>query len=453
MQSSPSLPQEILRRLRMGQALDAGDVQTLVAGISNGSWGDAQVGAFAMAVCTVGMCDADVATLTLAMRDSGTTLDWQHMGLNGPVLDKHSSGGVGDLVSLVLAPMLAACGAYLPMLSGRGLGHTGGTLDKLESIPGYVIHPDLSRLRQVVRDTGLAIVGAGADLAPADQRLYAIRDVTGTVESVQLITASILSKKLAAGTDALLLDIKTGNGASMASLAQSRTLARSLVEVAVHAGLPTRALITDMQQPLAPAVGNTLELRCALDYLRGDARPQRLHQLTLRLASELLCLGGLAPDLAEAERKLQSSLDQGAAAERFGRMVAALGGPNDLVETAGRQLADAVLIEAVFATGSGVVSAIDTRRLGMTVVGLGGGRTQPSQHINYAVGLSDVAELGATVGPDQPLAIVHASDRASLARAAAEIRAAYELSEQAPALPPLIHERVCPGESPCAEPG
>lgn len=438
------LPQEILRRKRMGHSLTTADLQAVSSGLSNGRWGDAQAGAFAMAVCTMGMTVDEIVALTLAMRDSGRRLDWSE--LDGPVLDKHSTGGVGDLVSLVLAPMLAACGAFVPMLSGRGLGHTGGTLDKLESIPGYQIQPDLNRLRQVVRDTGLAIVGAGIELAPADQRLYAIRDITGTVESIALITASILSKKLAAATDALILDIKTGNGAAMTGLEQARALAHSLVDVATQAELPTRALITDMQQPLAPDIGNALELHCALAYLRGDKQPDRLHAVTLRLGSELLCLAGLASDRDAAELKLLHSLNQGTAAEHFARMVAALGGPADLLDSAGSALAKATCIRPVFAQRNGVVQSIDTRRLGMTVVGLGGGRTQPQQRIDHAVGLSEVAELGTQIDAERPLALIHARDADSFEHAAVEVRAAYTLADEPAVIPPLIHELICSKE-------
>ena len=451
----PALPQELLRQLRLGHRLSAADLQSLVAGISDGSWGDAQVAAFAMAVCTLGLSEDDTTRLTLAMRDSGRVLAWHGLGYDRPVLDKHSTGGVGDLVSLVLAPMLAACGAYVPMLSGRGLGHTGGTLDKLEAIPGYQAQPDLDLFRRVVRDSGLAIVGAGTDLAPADRRLYAIRDVTGTVESLPLITASILSKKLAAGTDALLLDIKTGNGASMSTLDQARALARSLVQISTRAGLPARALITDMSQPLAPAVGNALELRCALDYLRGDRRPERLHRVNLALGSELLCLGGLASDPNEAEGSLLRCLQNGSAAERFAHMVTALGGPSDLLSQADRHLPAAAVVAPVFAASAGRVSAIDCRRLGMLLVALGGGRSQPDQSIDHAVGLSEVAELGSVVDGEHPLAFVHARDAAAHARAAAELRLAYTLTQVAPTLPPLIYERIefRTGELPCAVPG
>jgi thymidine phosphorylase len=449
------MPQELLRRKRMGGSWSPADIAAAVAGISDGSWGDAQVGAFAMAICTLGMNDDNTTHLTLAMRDSGRVLDWHGLGFDRPVLDKHSTGGVGDLVSLVLAPMLAACGAYVPMLSGRGLGHTGGTLDKLESIPGYRVQPNLDLFRRVVRETGLAIVGAGADLAPADRRLYGIRDVTGTVESLPLITASILSKKLAAGTDALVLDIKTGNGASMSTLDQARALARSLVQISSRAGLPARALITDMNQPLAPAVGNALELRCALDYLLGDHRPERLHRITLSLGAELLCLGALAADPSQAESKLLRCLDDGSAAERFARMVAALGGPSDLVEHSNAYLPPAAVIQPVHPEHEGRVSAIDSRRLGMIVVALGGGRSQPDQAIDHAVGLSAVAELGSVVDGDRPLAIIHARDGAAQARAAAELRLAFTLAQTAPELPPLIHDRAefQSEELPCAVPG
>jgi thymidine phosphorylase len=436
------MPQELLRRKRMGQALTPDQIGQLVSGISDGRLGDAQVGAFAMAVCALGMNAEEITALTLAMRDSGTVLDWHGQGFDRPILDKHSTGGVGDLVSLMLGPMLAACGAFVPMLSGRGLGHTGGTLDKLESIPGYQTQISVDRLRQVVRETGVAIVGAGADLAPADRRLYSIRDITGTVESIALITASILSKKLAAGTDALILDIKTGNGASMPSLEQARSLALSLVQAANLAGLPTRALISDMSQPLAPAVGNALELQCTLSYLRGEARPARLHQLTLHLGAELLCQGGLALNPADALAQLQRSLDQGTAAEHFARMVKALGGPGDLLERADAYLPAATWMVPVYAPDQGFVSTIDTRALGLAVVALGGGRTRPDQRIDHRVGLSAVAELGSAIDSGTPLAIVHASDEASLAQALLAVRAAFTVTATSGDLPATIRESI-----------
>jgi thymidine phosphorylase len=267
------LPQEIIRAKRDGRALTAAEIDEFIAGLTSGAVTEGQVAAFAMAVFFRGMEIDERVHLTRAMMRSGDTLDWSGAKLPGPLVDKHSTGGVGDNVSLMLAPMLAACGAYVPMISGRGLGHTGGTLDKLDSIPGYATQPDIATFRRVVAEAGCAIIGQTADLAPADKRLYAVRDVTATVESIALITASILSKKLAAGLQALVMDVKTGSGAFMPTREGSRELARSIAHVATRAGLPTVALITDMNEPLASAAGNAVEVQNAVDYLTGARRP------------------------------------------------------------------------------------------------------------------------------------------------------------------------------------
>ncbi len=324
------LPQEIIRHKRDGIRLPNGDITAFVAGVVDGRVSREQTAAFLMAAFLRGLDRDETVALTRAMTASGTTLHWPD--LPGPVLDKHSTGGVGDTVSLMLAPMVAACGGFVPMISGRGLGHTGGTLDKLESIPGYDVRPAPDRLAAVVREVGCAIVGQTDDLAPADRTLYAVRDVTATVESVPLITASILSKKLAAGLSGLVMDVKTGSGAFMASLVGARDLAQSLVHVAGGAGLPTRALITDMDAPLAPAAGNALEVAEAIRYLTGKQRDARLHAVVIALGAEMLLLGGLAADHDAAVARLAASLDSGAAAACFARMVAALGGPSDLLE-------------------------------------------------------------------------------------------------------------------------
>src|ERR1700734_4212660 len=321
------LPQEIIRAKRDGRALTGEEIGEFIAGLTSGAIGDGQVAAFAMAVVFRGMNIDERVHLTRAMTRSGEALDWSGANLPGPIVDKHSTGGIGDNVSLMLAPMLAACGAYVPMISGRGLGHTGGTLDKLDSIPGYVTQPDIATFRRVVKEAGCAIIGQTADLAPADRRLYAIRDVTATVESVALITASILSKKLAAGLQGLVMDVKAGSGAFMASLSGARELAQSLASVATGAGLPTVSLITDMSEPLASAAGNAVEIRNAVDYLTGARRDERLDQVTMALGAELLALSGLARDAAAGAAALKHSLETGAAAERFERMIAALGGP------------------------------------------------------------------------------------------------------------------------------
>src|SRR5579871_6080764 len=305
---------ELIRRKRNADELSPEEITDLVNGIADGSVTDAQVGALAMAIVLRGMSDAEQVALTGAMTRSGDVLDWSDASLSGPVLDKHSTGGVGDKVSLLLAPIVAACGGFVPMISGRGLGHTGGTLDKLESIPGYDVTPDTERLREVVRNVGCAIIGQTDDLAPADRRLYAIRDATGTVESVPLIVGSILSKKLAAGLDALVMDVKVGSGAMLPELARARELARAIVEVAVGNGMPTVALITDMNQVLGRSAGNAVEVRESIDHLTGAARDERLLEVTLALSAEVLVLGGLAADLTAARAAATRALQSGAAA-------------------------------------------------------------------------------------------------------------------------------------------
>jgi thymidine phosphorylase len=362
--------------------------------------------------------------------------------LQGPILDKHSTGGVGDKVSLMLAPMVAACGGVVPMISGRGLGHTGGTLDKLEALPGYRVDPDRATLLAALRGAGCAIVGASAELAPADRRLYAIRDVTATVESLPLITASILSKKRAAGLQALVLDVKVGNGAFMAAPDDAHALARSLVDVACGAGLPTRALITDMGQVLGTTAGHALEVQEAIDYLTGRHRDPRLHAVALSLTAHLLCLGGLAHDMAAAQALAQRALDSGSAAEHFARMVAALGGPTDVLAHAGTDIAP-VQIDAP-APADGVLAAADVRAIGLAVGDLGGGRSRPGDRIDPRVGFSHVLPLGTAVRAGQPLARVHAADTPAARQAVDAVIAAFRLVPvgSMPDLPAVIRQVV-----------
>ncbi|MBK1871077.1 thymidine phosphorylase [Aestuariivirga sp. YIM B02566] len=430
------LAQEFIRRKRDGKDLAPADIADFIQGLTTGSVSEGQAAAFAMAVFLRGMSRAEAVALTEAMRDSGTVLDWRDLGR--PVVDKHSTGGVGDNVSLMLAPMLAALGCAVPMISGRGLGHTGGTLDKLDAIPGYVSQPDLALFRKVVREAGCAVIGQTADLAPADKRLYAIRDVTGTVESVPLITASILSKKLAAGLEQLVLDVKTGTGAFMATAEEARELTESLVSVANGAGLKTSALITDMNEPLASAAGNAVEIANALDYLTGVRRDPRLHEVTVALGAELLHLAGLARSDMEGRAMLEGTLSSGKAAEHFQIMAAGLGGPKDLIENYRAQLPKAPIIRPVSAAGEGVVAHIDTRSLGLAVIELGGGRRVASDKIDHAVGLTELAGRGVSVGRDRPLALIHARDEASFARAAEMVRGSYRLGEAPPVSSPVL---------------
>jgi thymidine phosphorylase len=430
------LAQEFIRQKRDGKELAAGDIGDFIAGLTSNAVSEGQAAAFAMAVFLRGMTRAEAVALTRAMRDSGTVLSWKD--IDRPIVDKHSTGGVGDNVSLMLAPMLAAAGAAVPMISGRGLGHTGGTLDKLDSIPGYVSQPDIDLFRKVVKEAGCAIIGQTADLAPADKRLYAIRDVTGTVESGPLITASILSKKLAAGLEQLVLDVKTGTGAFMATPEDARELTESLVSVANGAGLRTSALITDMNEPLASAAGNAVEIANALQYLTGEKRDARLHAVTVALGAELLVLAGLAKTTADGSATLEKTLSSGAAAERFAIMARALGGPKDLLENFKSHLPKAPIIRPVMLAEEGTISHIDTRALGVAVIELGGGRRVASDKIDHAVGLTDLAGLAARVGRDQPLAVIHARDEASFARAVDMVRKAYRLGEAPQPASPVL---------------
>lgn len=434
------LAQEIIAAKRDGAALDAADIRQIVAGISDGSVGEGQAAAFAMAVFFRDMDRNERVALTLAMRDSGAVLNWDD--LPGPALDKHSTGGVGDAVSLPLAAAVAACGGFVPMISGRGLGHTGGTLDKLDAVPGYATQPGVALFRKVVREQGCAIIGQTADLAPADKRLYAIRDVTGTVESIPLITASILSKKLAAGLHGLAMDVKFGSGAFMADAGRAGDLARALVGVAHGAGLPTTALLTDMEEPLASSAGNALEVAYALDHLSGARREPRFHAVTVALGAEMLLLGGLARDAAEATARIEDAFASGAAAERFARMVAALGGPADLLEKPARHLAAAPLARPVFPDRAGAVQSIDTRGVGLAVVALGGGRTRPQDAIDHAVGLTQLAGIGEAVGIERPLAIVHARDEAGFEAARARLLRSYRIGDGGAPHGALIARRI-----------
>ncbi len=433
---------EIIRKKRDGKSLSETEIQSFVTAITDGSASEGQVAAFAMAVFFQGMNADECVALTRAMTHSGEILDWGDTPLPGPRLDKHSTGGVGDNVSLMLAPLLAAAGAFVPMISGRGLGHTGGTLDKLDAIPGYDTAPDVTRFKRAVREAGAAIIGQTADLAPADRRLYAVRDVTATVESIPLITASILSKKLAAGLEGLVLDVKTGNGAFAADVPFAQELARSLVRVANGAGLATRALITDMNQPLASAAGNAVEVQNAVDFLTGHHRDPRLLQVVTALSAELLQLGGLAESPEAAETRVSDLLASDAPAEQFQKMVAALGGPSDFVEKAETYLPAATHVRPIFPAQPGFVTAIDTRAVGLVVVTLGGGRQRAEDRIDPAVGLTQLAPLGTQVGPDRPLAFVHAQAEAQITQAEAALRAAYAISDTPTAETPCILDRI-----------
>lgn len=428
----------IIASIRDGLGAGQAELSWFANGLADGRVSDAQAGAFAMAVLLNGLGEAGRTALTLAMRDSGETLDWS---LDGPVIDKHSTGGIGDCVSLILAPALAACGAYVPMISGRGLGHTGGTLDKLEAVPGLCTGLSGERFREVVTQVGCAIVSADARMAPADRRLYAVRDVTATVESLDLITASILSKKLAAGLEGLVLDVKLGSGAFMKGLDEARALASALVETANAAGCRTSAVISDMSQPLAPAAGNALEVAEAMRVL-GGAVDGRLAELTVVLGGIALGDAGLAESRKAGQAALRRVLSDGRAAECFGRMIAAMGGPAGFVEGWERMLPEAPVIRDLPAPRAGFVRAMDGEAMGLAVIGLGGGRQVETDAVDPAVGLDRVVPLGAWVEAGAPLLRIHAATPDQAARAAAALSDAIEIGEAAPDPSPLVHDRL-----------
>lgn len=429
---------DIIRRKRDGGELGDEDIAVFVNGLADESIAAEQVAALAMAIYLNSMNFDETSKLTLAMAGSGAELDWSGEDLDGPVVDKHSTGGVGDKVSFLLAPIAAACGCYVPMISGRGLGHTGGTTDKAESIPGYDTAPDFETFKKVVKTTGCAIIGQTADLAPADRRLYAIRDVTATVASIPLITASILSKKIAAGLGALVMDVKSGNGAFMESFDRSRELAQSIIKTAARAGVTTHALITDMNQVLGTTAGNAVEIVESIRYLRNERRERRLDEVVIALSAEMLIAGGIESDRAAAKHRCEDAVTSGRAAEIFGRMTAALGGPADIVENYDRYLPRAPVVRPVHAKG--IVSAVDTLAVGEAIIELGGGRHQVGEQLDLSVGFTDIAAIGTTLDGERPLAVIHAASEPDADVAERTLLAAFGLSDDAPEARPVIYE-------------
>ncbi len=431
------LPQEIIRVKRDGGVLPTASIQRFVDGLVDGSFSDAQVGAMAMAIFQQGLNTEEKVTLTTSMMHSGDVLTWE--GFDRPIVDKHSTGGVGDKVSFMLAAIVAACGGYVPMISGRGLGHTGGTSDKLESIAGFNVEPTIPQFKKIVKDLGVAIISQTDNLAPADKRLYSIRDVTSTVESIPLITASILSKKLAAGLDTLVMDVKVGNGAMMSSLDDAKALADSISSVANNAGVKTQAIITDMNQVLGVTAGNALEMLETVQYLKGELVDPRLHAVVKSLATAMLVNSGLATDSQQADVQIEQVLSSGKAAELFDKMIAALGGPIGYMDNPWASMTKANVIVDITATQAGYLSQINTRDVGLSVVGLGGGRTAPGQKVDHSVGFDSIMPLGEKVSSGDVIARVHAKDKDSAQAAADQYRQALSVSEQKPELPPVIY--------------
>ena len=437
------LAQEIIRIKRDGNPLQRVHIDAFVRGLVDHSWSDAQAAAMAMAFFLEGMSHEETIGLTDAMTRSGTILDWPS-SFPGPILDKHSTGGVGDKVSLVLAPVVAACGGIVPMISGRGLGHTGGTLDKLDSIPGYQTIVPRDRLETALRRAGCAIVGASGEIAPADRRLYAIRDVTATIESIPLICASILSKKLAAGLDAMVLDIKVGNGAFATDLPFARAMASALNEVAGSAGLKTVAWITDMSQVLGRSCGNALEVLEAVEFMRGEHRDPRLALVIRTLAAELLVLGHLEPNVDAAGARVDKVLASGAALEHFARMVAALGGEADFVHHAAARLPAAPVREPLLAPRGGWVQRVATRELGLACIELGGGRHKAEDSVDPRVGFTQVAAPGDRVEAGAVLAMVHAVTRSDADAVRTMLEGAFTIADAPPAPTPILVARIGP---------
>jgi len=429
---------DVIRTKRDGGTLTDAQIQFFVKGLTDESIPAEQVSALAMAIFLNSMTFEEAGKLTLAMSQSGNVLEWHDLGLDGPVVDKHSTGGVGDKVSFMLAPIAAACGCYVPMISGRGLGHTGGTTDKAEAIPGYNTAPDFAEFRNIVKDIGCAIIGQTEDLAPADRRLYSIRDVTGTVESVPLITASILSKKIAAGLDALVMDVKVGSGAFMPTPERARKLADSIISTAAMADLNTHVLITDMNEVLGGTVGNALEIGEAVSYLRNDFREPRLDAVVLGLCAEMLVATGIESDRAVATSRCDEAVTSGRALEIFGKMVAALGGPNDFVEASEQHLVAAKVVRPVHADG--YLTSVDTRGVGNAIIELGGGRRRVGEALDLSVGFSEIASIGTLLDSDTPLAVVHAADESDAAKAEALMLAACTTGPEAPEKDPVIAE-------------
>ncbi len=424
------IPQEIIRRKRDKETLSAVEIRSFVAAIAEQKVDDAQIAALTMAIFLNGMNKDEIVDLTLAMRDSGDVLQWKD--IDNPIVDKHSSGGVGDKVSLMLAPILAACDVCVPMIAGCGLGHTGGTVDKLEAIPDYNTKADNTLFHNTVKNIGCAIIGQTGNLAPADKKIYAVRDVCSTVESIPLITASILSKKLAAGLQYLVMDLKCGNGAFMKNYAQAYALAQSIVDVANGAGTTTKAVITDMNQVLGTTAGNAVEIVETLDYLQNKSVNPRLDEIVKTLCATLLVQCGRFSDSDSAKQQIANVISSGYAMEKFAKMVSALGGPVDFVENSVKYLPHANYVKPIFAPQEGYISAMDTRAVGLSIIELKGGRTITGQQLDLATGYSDFVQIGAKVDKQTPLAMLHCQSNEQYIKAQKALYNAISISDEKP---------------------
>ncbi len=439
--STPAFfPQDIIIKKRNGGALSREEIEFFACGVVDGSFADYQATALLMAIFWRGMTPQETAWLTDAMMRSGEIIDLRD--LSGAKVDKHSTGGVGDKVSLILAPLAAACGLKVPMMSGRGLGHTGGTLDKLESIPGFKVQLSVPEFRSILQQVGTAMIGQTPQVVPADRKLYSLRDVTGTVECIPLICASIMSKKLAEGIDSLVLDVKFGRGAFMKKKDDALTLARAMVETGRAAGKPVRALLTCMDQPLGRAAGHTTEVIESIECLKGRG-PADLMEVTLALTGHMLVLGGVAKDLADAQKQMDRAIASGAALDKFRAMCTAQNGDARVVAdysilpTAKKQIAVTAPADA-----RGYVSAVDALKCGHAIMALGGGRAAVTDKIDHAVGIADLIKIGEPAAPGTRLCTLHVNDDAKTARAEALLREAITFSATQPKTEPLIQDLI-----------
>ena len=421
------IPQEIIRKKRDKKTLTEDEIKSFVLGLTDGSFSDSQIASMSMAILINDMSKEETIWLTNAMTNSGDKLNWQDIVDSELVCDKHSTGGVGDKVSLILAPILAACGMYVPMISGRGLGHTGGTLDKFDAIPGYNTQPSVDIFRKVVKDVGCAIIGQTSNLAPADKKLYSIRDTVGTVESIPLITSSILSKKIASGLKSLILDVKVGNGSFNSTKDIAINLANSLVSVAKKAGLQCQAILTDMNQVLGWNAGHALEIKECAEYLTNIKKNTRLEKITNELIASILMMAKKI-DRQAAYEKINQVVSNGKAAEKFNKMVYALGGPDNFLEKYDSHLLSSSYVGEIKANDSGSIHSIETRKLGLILIELGGGRKQINDKIDYTVGYENVISVGDNVDTSTPLLKVHASSQSDFNKVKNEIEKCFVIS-------------------------
>ena len=435
------IPQEIIRKKRDNQNLVEEEIKLFVNGLTDGSFSDSQVAAMSMAIFLNGMSKKETVWLTNAMTNSGEKLNWQNIVDSDLVCDKHSTGGVGDKVSIILAPILAACGMYVPMISGRGLGHTGGTLDKFDAVPGYNTQPSIDIFRKVVKNIGCAIIGQTSNLAPADKKLYSIRDIVGAVESIPLITSSILSKKIASGLKSLVLDVKVGNGSFNNTKDIALNLANSLVSVAKGAGLQCEAILTDMNQVLGWNAGHTLEIKECVEYLTKNKKNKRLEQITNELSASVL-MRAKKIDKQNAFERINEAISNGAAAEKFDQMIYSLGGPTDFIEKYDSHLMSSSYVGEIKANKSGSIQSIQTKKLGLILIELGGGRKQISDKINYTVGYENVISVGEDVDTSTPLLKVHSESKDDFNKIKNQIHECFTISNNKSDNLDIIYETI-----------